>query len=188
MSKLDESRTDTTRDDFETPEKVLVRVREVFGGMIDLDPCTKMSNPTGAMFIETHEGLDDWALEYGQNAFVNPPYGHALKPWIKHCIRQADRGFNIITLTPARPDTVWYDLLANNCEFLAQIRGRLVFNLDGAPVRVLDKKTGKMKISPAQFPCTLGILTSDAKLAVRFADVMRRDDFARIERVYKRAA
>lgn len=199
MSKLNESRTESTRDDFETPEKVLVRVREVFDKRIDLDPCTKPSNPTKARYYLAEEGgLDEWPCyeSDARTAFVNSPYGSALKRWVRHCIKQANLGWSVVMLTPARPDTAWYDELVTAADCFAQIRGRLTFNLDGQPVKTLDKKASEKagrevwRVTPAQFPCTLTLLDPFGQLgqggessAQRFARVMSRDRFARIEQV-----
>ena len=159
-------------------------MREVFGGAITLDPCTQPSNPTRATITACLErgenGLHEWpldlALAHGlrPNSFVNPPYGRALGPWIRHCAAQAALGWEVITLTPGRPDTAWYDELVHACALHACIRGRLIFELDGRPV--LDKHG---KPSPCQFPCVLGYMGLNEEL---FADVMSRDGFARIER------
>lgn len=182
MSRLDESRTSTTRDDFETPEEILVRVREVFGGQIDLDPCGKEDRPTPVARASIYKAVDGLRAVWGfgaRTAFLNPPYGQGLKPWVVKAVEESAH-MDVITLTPARPDTAWYDWLARNAVYIAHIRHRIVFEIDGKPYL---GKNGKPQT--CQFPCVLSLLSRNTECATRFLDVMSRDRWARIEKVVK---
>lgn len=128
MSRLDETRTSTTRDDYETPDMILDLVREAFGGTIALDPATSESNPTKALAYYTAavDGLSrSWT--FFPNWFCNPPYGRALRPWAEKAIYMYHTSCQGIMLTPCRPDTEWYDILASNATAIAEVRGRLKF-------------------------------------------------------------
>lgn len=171
MSKLDESRTKHTRDDYETPPCVLARVRKALGGRIGLDPFANERNSTHAESYLTRGALTEiWSM-MPSGVFCNPPYGQALLPFAEKVVDEALSGCEIITLTPARPDTKWWRTLQAAARFHAVIRGRLTFELDGEPVL---GKNGKPQ--PCQFPCAFtyfGPNPTEAKqilCADRFAD------------------
>lgn len=94
------------RDDWNTPESILSRVRAV--GPIALDPC---SNPHSTVRAEKElcaDGLEfPWASRKGL-VFVNPPYGRSLKTWVLKCAVEAQQGAEIVLLVPARPGTSWW--------------------------------------------------------------------------------
>jgi hypothetical protein len=102
---------------------VLQCVRDVFGGSIGFDPCTEPDNPTGAEAFLTSGGLE---LPWGDRWFCNPPYGRALANWSQTIVRHG-RYREGIALTPARPDTVWYNCLAEACDLEIHWRGRIKF-------------------------------------------------------------
>lgn len=123
------ARTNTGRDDWQTPECVLERVRRV--GPIDIDPCTSADNPAGAAryYTPSHDGLAQSWYAPGGIAYVNPPYSRCLD-WIAKCAAEAERGCQIIALVPARTDTRWWQ----HCwtaDAICFWRGRLKFV--GAP-------------------------------------------------------
>lgn len=66
---------DAGRVDWTTPQAILGPVREVFGGTIDLDPCSNEKPVVGAKLeyrLPNHDGLvEPWSGKI----FVNPPYG-----------------------------------------------------------------------------------------------------------------
>ncbi len=138
----------SARHDWQTPGEILELVRQV--GPIALDPCTSADNPTGArmFFTEEQDGLGfhwpDFLRCEGDVVYANPPYGRALAPWSVQFVFQgpliAKELGHLITLTPARTDTGWYDALATSCDALCEWRGRVTFR--GAP-------------HPAPFPSAL---------------------------------
>lgn len=183
MGKLNEARTAKTIDTYETPEHVLERVREVFGGQIDLDPFTSARNPTGARLIRTSHGFEfPWSpvspFTKPLKVFCNPPYGPALSRFALKVVGESNAGLEIITLTPARPDTRWYDTLATRADVVAEIRGRLTFLVDGKPTL---GKNGKPQ--SCQFPCALMYFGPNLE---RFVEVMSREGFARCSSVWRR--
>ena len=63
--------------------------------------------------------------------FVNPPYGHGVKKWIKKIVSEAAAGAEILALLPARTGTIWFhDLIAPTANSIILLKGRLVF-IDG---------------------------------------------------------
>jgi site-specific DNA-methyltransferase (adenine-specific) len=127
----------TARDDWQTPPKVLERVRMV--GPIVLDPCTSEDNPVGASFAltERQDGLAvDWAdvLDddiYSGLVFANFPYSRA-KLWAAKIVEESTCGLEIVTLCAARPDSRWFfNLVWDSAQAVCFYRGRLRFV--GAP-------------------------------------------------------
>lgn len=102
----------STEHGFHTPPEVLEPLKEF--GIIELDPCTVASNPTGALrfFTPEDDGLEqNWELEGDKEHFVfmNSPYGRAIKLWVEKANRMhQNNGINIVALVPARTDTQWW--------------------------------------------------------------------------------
>ena len=73
----------------------------------------------------------------GQKVFCNPPYGRAIKDWIRKCAEEASKPNTlVVALVPARTDTAWFhDYVYNKAREIRFIRGRLHFNdsRDAAP-------------------------------------------------------
>lgn len=123
--------------DWQTPDNLLDLVRQV--GPIALDPCTVASNPTCASEFCTPED-DGLGFRWGELAgssliYVNPPYGRELPKWSAKCVLEGKAGCEIVLLTPARPDTRWFQDAASTADALLFWRGRLKFKgaKDAAP-------------------------------------------------------
>ncbi len=143
---------DSEADCWQTPEDVLELVREV--GVIDLDPCTVMDNPTFANYPLTPEddGLSAYWPGFGL-VYINFPYSQA-SAWAKKIVHEVERtGMKreYIVLAPARTDTRWWhELVAARPSRVCFWRGRLKFN----------KPTGEPGQS-APFPSALLYYGSD---------------------------
>ena len=77
MSDLIATLHSSESNEWYTPKRYLDMVREVFGGAIDLDPCSsEMANTTvraTTYYTKTQNSLNrTW---YARNVFMNPPYG-----------------------------------------------------------------------------------------------------------------
>lgn len=142
-SVMSSARTGTGRDDWQTPECVLERVRKV--GAIGIDPCTGDDNPVQAPTFYTGGVDDDGLVETwvhplaGALAFANWPYSKSAQ-WAEKAAQEAALGASIIVLCAARPDTRWWARMWNAADVVAFWRGRLTFV--GAP-------------HPAPFPSAL---------------------------------
>ena len=117
-----------------TPSWLVDRIRkDVFGGVIELDPCTTQSNPVNALtFIAPPEDgiLSDW---HGWNIYVNPPYGRTIAKWIEKALMYSRAERRVVLLVPARTDSRWFQELLNyKCELLL-FKGRLSFSSGPAP-------------------------------------------------------
>ena len=119
-----------------TPKEIIDSVLEVFGGQIDVDPCSN-NKSTPVIPADIHYTMEDNGLSqpwYGK-VYMNPPYGREIKAWVLKLIEEKKKG-NIdeaIALVPARTDTEWFALFDPHP--WCAIRGRLKFssNLNSAP-------------------------------------------------------
>jgi hypothetical protein len=97
-------------------------------GTIDLDPC---SNPPPYNVPATlHMSRRDGGLtqHWHGKVFMNPPYGRELPRWMAKLAHEIQTGrvSEAITLTPARPDTRWFQTLWS-ADALCFWRGRLQY-------------------------------------------------------------
>lgn len=99
--------------DWGTPQQYVDAVKQVFGGEIDLDPCSNESSIVGAKTeyqLSAHDGLyESWDFK---RIYVNPPYGadrkrnSTIKDWIRKCA-EAHRKFKseVLALIPVATNT-----------------------------------------------------------------------------------
>ena len=99
--------------DWGTPEKYVAAVRQVFGGQIDLDPCSNKFSIVSAKveyLLPTQDGLkESWRF---QRIYVNPPYGSdaergtRIRDWLARCA-EAHEGFGseVLALVPVATNT-----------------------------------------------------------------------------------
>jgi hypothetical protein len=123
-----------------TPAGVLALVKEVFGDIPDLDPCSNSRKSPNVKarryYTEADDGL---AQDWGGRVFMNPPYGHAIGAWIEKLRQEwnARRLTEAIALLPSRTDTDWFEQLTSGTDdvVLCFLKGRLIFigNSDPAP-------------------------------------------------------
>lgn len=156
--------------DWQTPPSELEYVRRV--GDLVLDPATSASNPTRApaYFSPEHhnplcrDGLSaPWARLlvgfeklvpfHNPLAFLNPPYGRELPPWTAKVLQEAALGAQVVTLTPSRTDTRWWQSLAGGAQAGIFLSGRITF-IDAATGKPCADKRGRP--SPAPFPVFIG--------------------------------
>jgi phage N-6-adenine-methyltransferase len=112
---------------WQTPPTLLRRVREAFGGTIDLDPCTTPDNPCEATRFWTPS--DDGILQawVGPNIYVNPPYGYTIKHWVEKSIVASVEGNRVILLVPARTSSGWFREAALKANAILFLSRRLAF-------------------------------------------------------------
>lgn len=103
----------TTSQEWGTPEKYVAAVREVFGGHIDLDPC---SNEYSIVHAKTEyqlpkrDGLhESWEFP---TIYVNPPYGidkergTSIKSWLRMCaMAHRESHSEVLALVPVATNT-----------------------------------------------------------------------------------
>lgn len=100
-----------------------------------LDPCCTHENAKCKKhYTEADNGLvQDWQ---GERVFCNPPYGSAIKHWVKKCYEEAQKPDTLVVmLIPSRTDTSYFHSYIYNKAELRFLPGRLHFNdgPQGAP-------------------------------------------------------
>lgn len=97
--------------EWNTPPHIIAAVQDVFGGQIDLDPCsnskTSPSVPATRHFSKEDDGLgQDWS----GRVYMNPPYGKVIALWVEKLKAEHEEGqvAEAIALVPARTDTHWF--------------------------------------------------------------------------------
>jgi len=101
-------RINTTSVHWNTPPKFTIPIREFFGGIIDLDPCSNEESIVGAN-TELYEGGLEHDWNQHESIFVNPPYGRGIKDWLRKC-HETDS--EIIALIPVATNTThWKEFI-----------------------------------------------------------------------------
>ena len=112
--------------EWSTPQHFFDKLNDMFGPFT-FDPCANPSNYKVAKhFTEEENGLEqDWG---GEVVFMNPPYGRAIKDWIKKAYEESrKKNTTVIALIPSRTDTkYWHDYVLKAHE-LYFVKGRLKF-------------------------------------------------------------
>lgn len=96
-----------------TPKKYVRAVKEVFGGTIELDPCSNefsIVNAKTEYSLPKKDGLkEDWKYE---TIYVNPPYGSdrergtTIKNWLAKCALTRNKyNSEILALVPVATNT-----------------------------------------------------------------------------------
>lgn len=125
-----------------TPKKYVDAVRAVFGGQIDLDPCSNKHSIVQAKVeyrLPKHDGLQEsWEFP---KIYVNPPYGSdrergtTIKHWIQRCA-EAYRNHHseVLALVPVAPNTGhWKNYIFGRAKAVAFLYDtRLRFLVDGS--------------------------------------------------------
>lgn len=90
----------------------------------DLDVCATPENAKcDRYYTEAQDGLTQPWMGV---CWMNPPYGRAIKYWMKKAYESARLGATVVCLVPARTDTYWWHEYAMKGEVVF-IRGRLKF-------------------------------------------------------------
>ena len=110
--------------EWETPQDLFDELDRIFH--FDLDPCATPTNAKCELFFtKEDDGLrQNWG---GHRVFMNPPYGHQIKKWVRKAYLESLKPNTVVVcLLPARTDTQWFH------EYCAKgkvwfIKGRLKF-------------------------------------------------------------
>lgn len=118
-------------DEWATPSRTFQELDAEFH--FTLDPCaTHENHKCLRYFTKEQNGLiQNWG---GQKVFCNPPYGRAIKDWVRKCWEESRKpDTTIVMLIPARTDTAYFhDYIYHKALEVRFIRGRLHFN-DAGP-------------------------------------------------------
>jgi phage N-6-adenine-methyltransferase len=112
-------------NEWSTPQDFYDKLDDEFA--FTLDPCSTHENAKCKKhYTEEDNGLvQDWG---GEIVFVNPPYGRAIKDWVKKCYEEAQKpNTTIVMLIPARTDTIYFHQYIYHKSEIRFIKGRLKF-------------------------------------------------------------
>ena len=116
----------STTDLWATPQDFFDKLNEEFN--FNLDPCSTHENAKCEKHFTSEENglVQDWG---GHTVFCNPPYGKAIKEWVKKCYEEGQKeNTTVVMLIPARTDTSYFhDYIYNIASEIRFIRGRLKF-------------------------------------------------------------
>jgi phage N-6-adenine-methyltransferase len=114
------------RDEWSTPQDFFDELNKEFN--FTLDPCATPENAKcEKYYTKEDDGLkQDWS---GETVFCNPPYGIAIKDWVKKCYEESKKpNTTVVMLIPARTDTSYFhDYIYHKAKEIRFIRGRLKF-------------------------------------------------------------
>jgi len=115
-----------------TPPRIIELTLELFGGVIDTDPCSNSKEnpnvPATTLYTKDDNGL---AQVWSGSVYMNPPYGTEIPAWIEALVDKYESGevTEAVALLPGRIDTRWFQPLYNHQ--ICAIFGRL--NFVGSP-------------------------------------------------------
>ena len=91
----------------------------------DLDVCAQSHNTKCAYYFTPEQNglIQPWAPAV---CWMNPPYGRAIKEWMKKAYEESQRGATVVCLVPARTDTAWWHEYAMRGQ-ITFLRGRIRF-------------------------------------------------------------
>lgn len=112
-------------DQWATPQDFFDKLNEEFN--FTLDPCAdEFNHKCDTYFTVDDDGLkQDWS---GNTVFCNPPYGLAIKDWVRKCSDESKKENTIVVmLIPARTDTKYFHEYIYGKAEIRFIKGRLKF-------------------------------------------------------------
>ena len=111
--------------EWETPQEFFDRLDREFH--FTLDPCATVETAKCEKFYtkETDGLAQNWG---GETVFCNPPYGRAIKDWVKKSYDESRKKKTIVVmLIPARTDTKYFHEYIYGKAEIRFVRGRLKF-------------------------------------------------------------
>lgn len=117
------------RHDWATPQALFDRLNAEFGFTVDV--CALPDNAKCARFFTPEDdGLQmNWRDEI---AWMNPPYGLALRDWMYKAYTESRwNGATVVCLVPSRTDTKWWHEYAEKASERRFVRGRVAFSACG---------------------------------------------------------
>ena len=114
--------------DWQTPPDLVEKLIKIFGEF-DLDPACDMPNiPAKVHYTKAEDGLKQtWNFP---NVFLNPPYGHEVKDWMRKA--SSGEAGRVVCLVFARTDTDWWHANVDKASCIMFFKGRLKFVGEGS--------------------------------------------------------
>lgn len=124
MSKFDENRFTTVKEDWETPHELFDIIDKEFHFTIDL--AADEHNTKVSIFYGKQQ--DALTKSWTGVCWLNPPYGRQLSKWIKKAYEESlPEGVIVVVLVPARTNTSWWHDYCMKAYEIRFIRGRPKF-------------------------------------------------------------
>lgn len=146
-------------DEWETPQELFDELNKEFN--FTLDPCATDENHKCEKYYTIKEDglIQDWS---GEVVFVNPPYGRAIKMWVKKCHDEyVNNNTVVVMLIPSRTDTIWqHKYIFKEAKAICFIKGRLKFINRAFPSW---NEKGDYNISSAPFPSQIVVFANEVK-------------------------
>lgn len=119
------------RMDWETPQALFGELDAEFHFTLDAAASDGNAKCADYYTAETDSLKQDWG---GATVFCNPPYGRAIKNWVRKCSQEASKpNTTVVMLVPARTDTKWFQNYILHRAEVRFIPGRLHFETNGVP-------------------------------------------------------
>lgn len=110
--------------EWETPQWLFDLLDDEFD--FTLDPCASNVSAKCDEYMTVEE--DGLSQEWDGRVFVNPPYGRAIRDWVKKSYDESQHCEVVVMLIPARTDTLWWHSWIHfQASELRFISGRLRF-------------------------------------------------------------
>tara|TARA_Y100000004_G_scaffold14032_1_gene14966 strand:- start:7462 stop:7968 length:507 start_codon:yes stop_codon:yes gene_type:complete len=136
------SSKDTT---WRTPKRLYDRLNREFG--FELDAAASKQNALCDRYYTEEDDALNLSWESPGAVWLNPPYGRVIGKWMEKAVCEANKGSRIVSLVPARTDTLWWHESAMKASEVRLVKGRVRFvgASHGAPfpsaILVFDRST-----------------------------------------------
>ncbi len=116
-----------------TPERIVQLAIEVLGA-IDLDPCIDSKGAPNVPARHRYRAETGLTYRWHGRVWLNAPSGRVIEKWVTKLVGEYENGdvTGAIALLPARPETQWWQQLAQYPVCL--VRGRMHVNSSEKPV------------------------------------------------------
>lgn len=118
------------RDDWETPAWIFSELDREFSFTLDA-AATRLTRKVERFIGPEEDGLKTPWGGPGSRVWLNPPYGRAVKHWVRRAYEQSREGAVVVVLVFSRTDTSWWHEYAMKASEIRFVRGRLRFLQDG---------------------------------------------------------
>ncbi len=140
----------SANSEWETPPEVFEWVDREFE--ITIDSCATERNAKVPKYVSPEMDMFEYDFE-GETAWMNPPYGRAIKLFVEKAWREGRKpGTRFVCLLPARTDTKWWHRYVMDAYEIYLVEGRIKF---------IDEE-GKRQ-SSAPFPSAIVVFDEQAK-------------------------
>ena len=116
-------------EDWETPPHIFKFGCDLFNFTPEIDVCATAQDKKCEIFIGENSLDKEWRVPF----FMNPPYGHKVKDWIKKAyLSHVKYNVSGLALLFAKTDTkVWHECILHGKAEIYFIEGRIKFFKDG---------------------------------------------------------